>query len=296
VVTYLTFLLALLGSAALLGALSYLQANSNPLVESVPKNGTTVYEAATRPYDSDPLNKLNYNMIVIETKPVAVNPASFTYQMEFSFTPCDVKTIKFQKGDIMVNQDVTFIFGNGLLNDYPFDKYEGNPIIINAVYKDNGTSTYVPLDVIALGKFHRFVPVVIPLRDLPAQIRARFRVLTNRSWKVDIFQLEDASGLGKGVYTGTTVLMNLRMWRSATAIFFCIVQMFNMWALASISLTLSAFIWIRNRKVEPPVLTFLCSLLFAIPKIRNSQPGVPTVGCWSDVISFFWAMILTATA
>jgi hypothetical protein len=35
-------------------------------------------------------------------------------------------------------------------------------------------------------------------------------------------------------------------------------------------------------------------LLFAFAAVRNSQPGVPPIGTYSDFIAFFWAEVLIA--
>ncbi|KAI9336635.1 hypothetical protein DFJ73DRAFT_850115, partial [Zopfochytrium polystomum] len=205
--TYAFFLTALLGSAAFLGFASYREANAVPVVESAAKNGTTTFTAATMPFNNDTLSKLNYNMIVVSGKPTAVDPVTFSYSLSFSFTPCgdyadfalgqiggnfplkkdvaltiDSTTIKFKKGAIMPAKEMTFVFGNGLINDYPFDVYESNPIVMDATIKDeDGKSKKIPLDVLVSARFH--------------------------SWKINVFQVEDMSGIGSPTqtYNGNTV-------------------------------------------------------------------------------------------
>ena len=39
-----------------------------------------------------------------------------------------------------------------------------------------------------------------------------------------------------------------------------------------------------------------CAVLFAIPQLRNVQPGIPSIGCASDTVGFFWNMALIAVA
>ena len=57
--------------------------------------------------------------------------------------------------------------------------------------------------------------------------------------------------------------------------------------------TLAVGMWIRGRKVEPPTIAASLGLLFALPGLRNAQPGVPvTVGTISDFIGFYWCMVL----
>jgi hypothetical protein len=69
-----------------------------------------------------------------------------------------------------------------------------------------------------------------------------------------------------------------------------------MWVLSLTILTLSATIWFRERKVEPPIISLCASLMFALPAIRNTQPGAPIIGCTADVGGFFWNMALVSFA
>ena len=61
-------------------------------------------------------------------------------------------------------------------------------------------------------------------------------------------------------------------------------------------LTLAVTLWLRKRKVEPPTIAVSAALLFALPAIRNTQPGVPVIGCTADAVGFFWNMAITSIA
>jgi hypothetical protein len=67
-----------------------------------------------------------------------------------------------------------------------------------------------------------------------------------------------------------------------------------MWALSLLTFFLSLTPWIRHYKIEPPTLAIANTLLFALPALRDSQPGIPLIGCTADVVSFFWCEMLTA--
>lgn len=69
-----------------------------------------------------------------------------------------------------------------------------------------------------------------------------------------------------------------------------------MWTLSLTILTLSATIWFRDRKVEPPTIGLCASLIFALPAIRNTQPDSPPIGCTVDVAGFFFNMAIVAFA
>jgi hypothetical protein len=69
-----------------------------------------------------------------------------------------------------------------------------------------------------------------------------------------------------------------------------------MWVLSLLILALAASIYLRDRKVEPPTIAFVTGMLFALPAVRNVQPGVPGIGSTADVVGFFWNMMMVALA
>jgi len=50
----------------------------------------------------------------------------------------------------------------------------------------------------------------------------------------------------------------------------------------------------KARVVSAPLLALPLVLIFALPALRFVQPGVPTVGAYSDVVGFFWNVGLVA--
>ncbi|ORY04923.1 hypothetical protein K493DRAFT_311177, partial [Basidiobolus meristosporus CBS 931.73] len=84
------------------------------------------------------------------------------------------------------------------------------------------------------------------------------------------------------------------MTRSATTKGFSICVVILMWAL-SLGLGTVAFqIVFLRREIQPPVIALGVSMLFSLPALRNTQPGVPGIGCATDIIGFFWNMLLVA--
>ncbi|KAI9296123.1 hypothetical protein K502DRAFT_282068, partial [Neoconidiobolus thromboides FSU 785] len=69
---------------------------------------------------------------------------------------------------------------------------------------------------------------------------------------------------------------------------FVFLVFFIMWGLSFAILFFTFDVLIHKREVPPPLIGVSLALLFALPGIRNSQPGVPFLGCLSDFISFFW--------
>jgi len=52
----------------------------------------------------------------------------------------------------------------------------------------------------------------------------------------------------------------------------------------------------KARIVTAPLLAMPVALIFALPALRNTQPGVPPVGAYCDVVGFFWNIGLTAVS
>lgn len=68
-----------------------------------------------------------------------------------------------------------------------------------------------------------------------------------------------------------------------------------MWCLSGGIFVAAMSVWFRERKDELPLIAISTALLFALPNVRNSQPGIPPlVGTTSDMVGFFWNLLLLA--
>lgn len=94
--------------------------------------------------------------------------------------------------------------------------------------------------------------------------------------------------------TDDYVGIDMTISRSSTVIFFSLFIALLMWGAAIGVLLLVLSVLLRGRKIEVGMFSFLSALLFAMVAVRNSQPGVPPVGTFSDFISFFWAEVILA--
>jgi hypothetical protein len=95
---------------------------------------------------------------------------------------------------------------------------------------------------------------------------------------------------------GDTVSCNVKGTRSHTTILFSVFIALSMWILSLTTFILAFTLCYRQRKVEPPTIAVACALLFALPAIRNIQPGAPTIGVTIDTVGFMWNMILVLSA
>jgi hypothetical protein len=90
------------------------------------------------------------------------------------------------------------------------------------------------------------------------------------------------------------VALDMKISRSSTVIFFSMFITVLMWGVTIAVLVLTLSVLLRGRKIEIGMFSFLAALLFAFAAVRNSQPGVPPIGTYSDFIAFFWAEVVIA--
>lgn len=86
-------------------------------------------------------------------------------------------------------------------------------------------------------------------------------------------------------YTSLKLTIN----RSSMVTMFAGFIMLLMWGVSLAVLALTFTVIINGRKAEIAMFSFITTLIFAFVTVRNSLPGVPPVGTFSDKLSFFWA-------
>ncbi len=181
----------------------------------------------------------------------------------------DDKTIHFAKGAIMTSIDLPISLANGDPNTYPFDKYTTDVFYFSGSFSnstDGTTGNQVPVLFAIVGAL--------------------------QSWKIDTPFVKDISVGSKGL----SIAAEINISRSYTTRIFSMFMFLMLWSISILVLTMAITIWTRGRTVEPPTLVVTTSMLFAMPALRNAQPGVPVIGCTFDVIGFFWNMFLGTVA
>jgi Domain of unknown function (DUF4436) len=88
--------------------------------------------------------------------------------------------------------------------------------------------------------------------------------------------------------------IDMKIGRSSTVVFFSLFITFLMWGATIVVVLLVLSVLLRGRKIEVGMFSFLSALIFALVAVRNSQPGVPPIGVFSDFIAFFWAEVILA--
>jgi len=92
----------------------------------------------------------------------------------------------------------------------------------------------------------------------------------------------------------TQVIVTFEVRRSGSTRFFAVFVMVLMWAIAIGVLWITLSVFFRRREVEVAFLSMFGIVLFALPNIRNVQPGAPPIGSLTDVLAFFWCESLVA--
>ncbi|KAJ3271509.1 hypothetical protein HDV01_006560 [Terramyces sp. JEL0728] len=165
--------------------------------------------------------------------------------------------INFAKSVPMSTQSINLGVSSGNINRYPFDSFTTDFVL----YAQNtNDSTPIPIAFGIVGAI--------------------------QSWRSDIQVL---NGTDSGI---DLITVNVVSKRSFTTQFFSIFIVLSMWILSLTIFTLATTLWFRERKVEPPTIAVTASLLFALPAIRNTQPGIPSIGATIDLAGFMWNMFL----
>ncbi|KAK9767303.1 hypothetical protein K7432_002999 [Basidiobolus ranarum] len=89
-----------------------------------------------------------------------------------------------------------------------------------------------------------------------------------------------------------TISFTVKRSTNTKAFSICVIVL--MWALSLGISSLAFQIVVLKREIQPPIMALGVSMLFSMPALRNTQPGIPGIGCAADMISFFWNMFLVA--
>ncbi|KAI9293633.1 hypothetical protein K502DRAFT_293437 [Neoconidiobolus thromboides FSU 785] len=170
-----------------------------------------------------------------------------------------------------VKLEVPILSGNS--KDYPFEEFKAIFTILCTV-KDE----LVPVTITYGKDIQSYNPTVdiSPIKELTGELEHLKSDFTG------LYSSDNALGI--------VILLQQPVSTKLFSIFLILV----MWGL-TISLSIVTFdIIFHRREVPPPILAIGTSMLFALPALRGSQPGVPFLGCLSDISGFFWCLALIA--
>ena len=90
--------------------------------------------------------------------------------------------------------------------------------------------------------------------------------------------------------------IRVRVSRSVITKSFSIFLMIAMWLIGLVVFIMTIVVVFQPRPIEFGMYTLIAGMLFALPAVRNLQPGVPPLGSLTDFLSFFWAESLVAVS
>ncbi len=151
---------------------------------------------------------------------------------------------------------------NGRVSDYPFDKHSSDFYLFFSNPKDEKEE--IPMAINFYGAIS--------------------------GYNIDVDYIPKAEFESSDVYMGLRVIIS----RSVITKSFSIFLMISMWLIGLVVFTMTmAVLWLP-RPIEFGMFTLIAGMLFALPAVRNLQPGVPPLGGLTDFLSFFWAESLVA--
>ncbi len=162
----------------------------------------------------------------------------------------------FEKGVPLASVDLSYVL-MGQVNDYPFDRHSAHLIL---ALNRTDPNLQVPSTVLIRGGVHGYHIELEPITGFPEGINA----------------------------------MNMTVTRSSTVQEAAIASMVVMWAIGIGVFALIILMFAGWYNVRMPAL--FAALLFGLYGLRNSLPGAPPIGAYSDFLSFLWVQGIVAIA
>ena len=193
----------------------------------------------------------------------------------------------FAKGKRMTPVEAVFNLYDGSASQYPFDKYsteidiwvtKGKP----AKKPDAKPAPAKPADEAADGEADHAEKKEEPESDeLPISVDF-LGSISGYDIAATKAKYSDESYVG----------IETHIDRSSTVVFFSMFVGILMWLLTVAVLLLVLSLFLRGRKIEIAMFSFMGALLFGFYAIRNSQPNIPAIGVYSDFLSYIWCEVI----
>lgn len=256
-----------------------------------------------------PLIKLN--QISLVGRVLGVNPTTYTTTISFDVIPGGDFKQSLAYGSLQLPKNyylslymgrsaLTFYTGDSMetipceiamhekrrLIDFPFDSYAVNMTFMAYIIAIGASASY---DGYNNNKSSFDIPA-----DWDIEYNLPVGVLINTAMQGFTIHNNVYSASRPNV---SIVIVELYLQRSCATKFFSIFIVILMWCL-SLAMMIIAIqhVFLSKAEVtfETPALAI--GMLFALPFVRDVQPGVPAIGCSVDVLGFFWNMMLISFA
>ncbi|KAJ9088579.1 hypothetical protein DSO57_1021608 [Entomophthora muscae] len=108
------------------------------------------------------------------------------------------------------------------------------------------------------------------------------------SFDIDIEDRDFIIGSQKSEYRGGVLNIEYTFQRRGTVKYMCLIIFALIWLLSLAMINIAIDTAIYRRDTPPLLILSGFQIIFALPTLRESQPGIPDFGCILDLIGFFW--------
>lgn len=176
------------------------------------------------------------------------------------------QTIDIAKGTIPPTTTVSIV-SNGVIENWPLDRYNTPELTVLAFTTEDGVSTPVFTNVL----FDGGIP----------------------GWNLSGFINEsvDAGTIEKGDETEKVPVVDMTATRSGSTLAFGVVLLGLMVVMPTLVLFVAITAFRGKRKVEASFMSWMGAMLFATIPLRTFLPGSPPIGSWIDFLIVLWVIV-----
>jgi hypothetical protein len=225
--------------------------------------------------------------VTVVLTPDSVNPAAGRISMNLQIDPSKelvaregiglTKTVHVILSPAAGAQSITFKAGavpsivpvdiivDGSIENWPFDGYRADPLVIIAYAGDGDSRALMPTHV----SVHGYVP----------------------GWNLDAVGRADPPYVhinSDDAAADQSHTIAVRAWRAGSTIAFGIVLLALMIAMPCLVLFVAINAYRGKRKMEPTLMSWMAAMLFATIPLRTFLPGSPPIGSWIDYLIVLW--------
>lgn len=92
----------------------------------------------------------------------------------------------------------------------------------------------------------------------------------------------------------STALISFTARRTKVTICFSLLTFVVMWVLTGIVFTIAFWVWKSGRRTELGLVAISTALMYALPRVRETQAGVPKLGIIIDMVGYLWNVLIVA--
>lgn len=176
------------------------------------------------------------------------------------------KDVEFKPEEEMGSESIIVPF-LGDINLFPFDKWTGSVTINAHTGADNSScTTPLPLVPAVVGSTQGFV------------LSATVTPAVNADNSLDYSQ----------------AIINFTARRARIHVGFSVLMFLIMWGLTLNLTFICCWTWKGGKRVELGTIAMTAALLYALPRVRESQPGIPKMGIVQDLVGYCWMVVMIA--